>query len=1059
VSTPVSYTVENVGALTLSYPTPQTFAPNTPISSQLPTLGNATPGLLTTYDVTSGSLPAGLTLNADGTITGTPTTPGTYNFTVTATNGSRTVSTPVSYTVENVGALTLSYPTPQTFVPNTAISSQLPTLGNATPGLPTTYAVTSGSLPAGLTLNADGTITGTPTTPGTYNFTVTATNGSRTATSNVQYVVTAAPTALNYTSPVDGTATVGIASNNPNPSGGTPTSYTVTGGSLPPGLTLNPTTGVISGTPTTPGDYTVTIQGSNAAGSTSQTVTYHVAAYPTASLTANPSVIPVNQAPALTALFTGALNGTAVISGGNLTSPMTVGTGTSIPAPAEAAPTVQTYTLTVTSPQGIIVTSTVTVQWVPVPSDIWTVTVHQDGTGSPYQPDPGHPLDGQIRIDVPNQGTSICGDSVLTVNRETALPGTLPASARNYSQTFNIASNQSYPFRVPITITLAYDPNGASPSLTAADLPVPFYWDANYGQWVAAGLKSVNTVAHTVSFTTLSPGRYVVLGIPGLTSVNQALDFLSARDDWRQLNPSIYDLPGGASLGMSSFAAWYQPFRKPTNGNVGLYNIFPNLTDANAASLISRLANGTQDNWKALWNQMGYALTDRQTGLALLTGLIISQQPQVFLMADQRSASPSTSLATAVYGFDNTTTPKRFKVMDTNYPGMSLTIAWDPSTGAFSAYDRAAGYAPAITQYAFEGQTSIHRLADYDRVFSGAQSGFPTGTYAVLSVTDVAGVSSPDLSQPIVVSSSANVTVTGTVTNGDAAATHIYWSQNGNAPRTAVPLTPVDATTSTFTFTIPQLSDPYNTTIAIETASNPCDPTFAHSGYREFTVKQIGLAPWFPNICFESGNSSPWTLEQGSNNAKLYPAAPTFGASGVTNYNITWNPASVDSAIVTPGSDANLPAIHQVLDGSYAFRINNSASGAHVSRMYQTLTVPGTIAMPKLIFYWAAVMQDPGHSPAEQPFVDILVQDLSNPATPLYYQHFYAGSPTYPGWLTGSSGGWKGIPWQKVTLNLGPPPVLGGVPQDRSIRIMGVAADCTQTGHGGYVYIDGTNCQ
>ncbi|MBK8793592.1 MAG: putative Ig domain-containing protein [Holophaga sp.] len=913
-----------------------------------------------------------------------------------------------------------------------------------------------------------GVISGTPTATGTYTASINLCNaaGSCTTQSITITVVVAAPGLLNYATPVVYTTTVPV-TNNPNPTGGLPTSYSIVG-SLPAGLSLDPTTGVISGTPTaaTAGVVSVTITGTNATGSTFQTVNITVLAYPTASLTANPSVVPVGQSSSLTALFTGAATGTAVISGGNLSGPVTVTSGTSIPTGIEATPVTHTYTLTVTNSVGVTVTSTTTVQWIPVPADTWTVTIPPGG-GGPYVPGAGNLLNGQISVTVPNQGQSTCGDVTLTVNKETPLPGAILGSARDYSNTFNISSNLGYPFRVPITITLKYDPTLASPNLGAADLPVPFYWDPSYNKWVATGFKAIDTVNRTVTFTTLLPGRYTVLGIPGLTLANQSLGFASATDDWRQNNPSVYDLPGGASLGMSSFASWYFPFEKVVNGGIGLYNVFPSLTDANAQALISRIGNGTVDSWKQVWNQQNYTLTNKQTGLALITGLMVTGQPQIFLMGDARPAV-NTSVAAAVYGYNAAT--GKFNVMDPNYPGNALTITWNSGTGAFSLYDRAAGYSPQLVQFAFEGQTSIHRLADYDRVFSGAATGFPTVSFATISVDNIGGTANPDITQTVLVGSATSVTVSGTVTDGDENATHIFWSQNGTAPRTAVPLTPIDATHSSFTFTIPALADPYGTTVAIETTATPCDPTFSHSGFQKFVVKQTGLSPWLPNICFEDGSSNPWVLQQSGNSGstRRYPmnnmtavqatAAPTWNLSGeISNYNVTgtWVNGSIDSAIVAPGTDAHIPAINTVLDGTFAFRVNDQVNGSHLSRLYQSITVPSTVAAPKLTFYWAAVLEDPGHPASEQPYVDVLVQNLDDVTLGypkvLYYAHFYGGDQTYPGWIV--VGGWKGIPWQKVSLN------LGASATDRHLKITVTASDCTRGGHGGYAYIDSVGCQ
>ncbi len=1070
----LTYYVENTGALTVSYPTPVYATVNAAIATQTPTVGNATSGITTTFGSAGGTFPAGLTLNADGTITGTPTATGTYAFSIAAMNGSRSGVASPTYYVQNAGALTLSYATPQTFTSGTAISTQSPTLGNATTGFSTSYAVVSGTLSPGLTLNADGTITGTPTTVGTYAFSIRATNGNRTATAALSYTtVSAAPTALNYTTPVTYTATVAITPNLPNASGGAPTSYAVTSGSLPTGLTLNTTDGTISGTPTAAGTFSVTIRGSNGSGNASQSLSITVLAYPTASLTSNPTIVPVGQSSSLTAIFKG---GTGVVTGGNLSGPTPTTDGNSVPTGIILSPTSYTYTLTVTSPQGYVATSSTTVQWIPVPSDTWTTTI--PNTGGSFAPDGSSALNGQISLVVPSQGGT-CGDITLTVNREDTLPGSFPASVATYSKVFNIATDLGYPFKVPVTITLTYDPTAGSPNLGGADLPVPFYWDANYGAWVATGLKSVNTSAKTVTFTTLSPGRYVVAAVPGLASAlaTQATGFAAGTDGWLQNNVDVYDLPGGAGLGMSSFASWYYNFRKAANGGTGLYSLFPSASDTAAKGLISRLANGTADDWNQVWDQSAYSLTDVQTGLALITGLKVTGQPQLFLMGDARPAV-NNALATLATKYDLST--GKFTLLDPNYPGNTLTIAWNASTGAFSSYDRDMAYSPSFAAYAFEGQTTVHRLADYEKVLSGAEAGYPTSSFATVALDSIGGVTSPDVSTTVTVASNLNVRVTGTVTNGDETATALFWSQNDQAPRTTVTLTPVDATHSTFDFTIPQLADPYGTTVMLETTSNPCDPTFSHSGFQQFSVKQASLTPWFPNACFEDSTSSasPWSLQQGSNSGVAYPnvdstnplayKANTFSwPSGEMNgYSVSWSAGSIDSAVVnspTHAADPYVPSILSVLDGNNAFRINNAATGAHISRLYQTITVPSSVQRPKLSFYWAFVAQSAGHIPSQEPYVDIVVLDTTTDEV-LYYVHHFppstvsgtAYSDGYPGWISGAGSGssqWFGISWQKVSLNLG----TGRA--NHNLRIVVTAADCTQGGHGGYAYLDSIGCQ
>ncbi len=355
----IQITVVSTLPLALSYATPQVFPAGTAIASQAPVLVQATAGITSTFAVTSGSLPAGLTLNADGTVTGTPTTPGVYPFSITATNGSRTAVASATYTVTPVGSLGLNYVTPQTFTAGLAAATQSAALINPTPGVSTTYAVSIGSLPPGMSLNAGtGDITGTPTTPGVYPFSVTATNGTRTATSSPTYtIMSAAALSLSYLTPATFAAASAIATQSPtlaNATSGVATTYTLTSGTLPTGLSLDAGTGNITGTPTTPGVFTFTVTVANGTRTATATATYTVV--PAGSLTlgyTSPQTFPVGtaiatQAPTVTNPTPGVTT-TFAVTGGSLPAGLTLnanGTITGTPT------TPGTYTFTVTATNG-----------------------------------------------------------------------------------------------------------------------------------------------------------------------------------------------------------------------------------------------------------------------------------------------------------------------------------------------------------------------------------------------------------------------------------------------------------------------------------------------------------------------------------------------------------------------------------------------------------------------------------------------------------------------------------------------------------------------------------
>jgi Putative Ig domain len=207
-----------------------------------------------TWSLSSGTLPAGLTLSAAGVISGTPTGAGVSNFVIQVAD---TVSKPVtkgfSLTIIPPLSITTSSPLPNGTV-GTAYSQSLTATGGAPPYL---WSVTGA--PSWLTLSAAGVISGTPTTAGTVNFTVQVRdNASQMTTKSFALTVDPPPLAITTESPLPN-GTVGTAySQSLAATGGTP-SYTWSVTGAPTWLTLS-SAGVISGTPTTAGTANFTVQ-------------------------------------------------------------------------------------------------------------------------------------------------------------------------------------------------------------------------------------------------------------------------------------------------------------------------------------------------------------------------------------------------------------------------------------------------------------------------------------------------------------------------------------------------------------------------------------------------------------------------------------------------------------------------------------------------------------------------------------------------------------------------------------------------------------------------------
>src|SRR5207249_844345 len=130
---------------------------------------------------------------------------------------------------------------------------------------PYAWSVISGSLPAGLTLNAtSGAISGTPTTASTSNFTaqvIDSSSGKASKAFTLTINSTAPPLSITTTSPLPSGHTCTACSQTPAATGGTsPSLCRSISGSLPAGLTLNATSGAISGTPTTASTSNFTAQ-------------------------------------------------------------------------------------------------------------------------------------------------------------------------------------------------------------------------------------------------------------------------------------------------------------------------------------------------------------------------------------------------------------------------------------------------------------------------------------------------------------------------------------------------------------------------------------------------------------------------------------------------------------------------------------------------------------------------------------------------------------------------------------------------------------------------------
>ena len=211
-------------------------------------------------------LPAGLSIDpSTGSITGTPTTAGTSSVTVTATDGAGySGSASFSWTITNT--VSVANPGSQSDVSGVAIGALASSGTDSQSGSTLTWSATG--LPAGLSIDpSTGSITGTPTTAGTSSVTVTATDGAGySGSASFSWTITNTVSVANpgSQSDVSGVAIGALASSGTDSQSGSTLTWSATG--LPAGLSIDPSTGSITGTPTTAGTSSVTVTATDGAG-------------------------------------------------------------------------------------------------------------------------------------------------------------------------------------------------------------------------------------------------------------------------------------------------------------------------------------------------------------------------------------------------------------------------------------------------------------------------------------------------------------------------------------------------------------------------------------------------------------------------------------------------------------------------------------------------------------------------------------------------------------------------------------------------------------------------
>jgi len=257
------------------------------------------------YAISAGALPDGLSLSSSGVLSGVPSASGSFGFTVTASDANAQTGSRAYTLMIAVPTLSLS---PASLPNGTGGSAYAATLIASGGIAPYTHTISSGNLPAGLSLSTGGVLSGTPSVAGSFTFTVRATDSTAGTAATVvnNYTLQISAPTISIGSSMPASVEVGSSINlQLSATGGTaPYAFAVTAGSLPSGLSLSPT-GVMSGSPASAGTNTFTITVTDAAGFTG--VRVFTLSVQSSSVTVPPVTVPAQTPAGLLLMLLGVL--------------------------------------------------------------------------------------------------------------------------------------------------------------------------------------------------------------------------------------------------------------------------------------------------------------------------------------------------------------------------------------------------------------------------------------------------------------------------------------------------------------------------------------------------------------------------------------------------------------------------------------------------------------------------------------------------------------------------------------------------------------------------------
>jgi gliding motility-associated-like protein len=201
------------------------------------------------------------------------------------------------------------------------------------------------------------------------------------------------------------------------------------------------------------------------------------------------------------------------------------------------------------------------------------------------------------------------------------------------------------------------------------------------------------------------------------------------------------------------------------------------------------------------------------------------------------------------------------------------------------------------------------------------------------------------------------------------------------------------------------------------------------------------------NVDFEDGTFSNWQCFAGQ-----------IDAAGVVQLGPAGSPLADRHQIIMKGSLVQLDKygkfpISCPKGGKYGLKLGNEGIGAQAERVSYTFTVPVGINDYNLVYYYAVVFQNPGHTAVWQPRFTAKIFDVASNEYIDCSSFDYIAAPGLPGFFLSDVQAPNGVvdvyykPWSRVTIK------LKGY-EGRMIRLEFTTNDCAELGHFGYAYID-----